>query len=105
MFGLGAPELIVILIVALVIFGPKKLPELGKSLGQGIREFRRGTSGLKEELESSFKDEPASPQQANPQQVSAQPVSVNPAATTVIAPTEAVPLAEVKEPETPRSQA
>jgi sec-independent protein translocase protein TatA len=59
MFGLGAPEIIIILLIALVIFGPKKLPELGKSLGQGIREFRRGTSGLKEELESSFKDEPA----------------------------------------------
>lgn len=59
MFGLGPGEIIAILLVALVIFGPKKLPELGKSLGQGIREFRRGTSGLKEELESSFKDEPA----------------------------------------------
>ena len=59
MFGLGAPEIIVILLIALVIFGPKKLPELGKSLGQGIREFRRGTAGLKEELESSFKDDPA----------------------------------------------
>ncbi|WP_084473917.1 Sec-independent protein translocase subunit TatA/TatB, partial [Deinococcus pimensis] len=59
MFGLGAPEILVILLIALVIFGPKKLPELGKSLGQGIREFRRGTNGLKEELESSFKDEPA----------------------------------------------
>jgi len=58
MFGLGAPELIAILLVALVIFGPKKLPELGKSLGHGIREFRRGTSGLKDELEASFKDEP-----------------------------------------------
>lgn len=59
MFGLGPAEIIVILVIALVIFGPKKLPELGKSLGQGIREFRRGTAGLKEELESSFKDEPA----------------------------------------------
>lgn len=59
MFNLGPGEIILILLAALLIFGPKKLPELGKSLGQGIREFRRGTSGLKEELESSFKDEPA----------------------------------------------
>lgn len=59
MFGLGAPEIIVILVVALLVFGPKKLPDLGRSLGQGIREFKRGTAGLKEELESSFKDEPA----------------------------------------------
>jgi len=59
MFGLGAPEIIAILLIALVIFGPKKLPELGKSLGQGIREFRRGSQGIREELESSFKDDPA----------------------------------------------
>ena len=73
MFGLGAPEIIIILVIALVVFGPKKLPDLGKSLGQGIREFRKSTSGLKEELESSFKDEPA-----------AQPAPVQ---RTVIAPT------------------
>jgi sec-independent protein translocase protein TatA len=41
MFGLGATELIVILVVALLIFGPGKLPELGASLGKGIRDFRR----------------------------------------------------------------
>ncbi len=45
MFGsLGAPELIVILIVALVIFGPSKLPELGKSLGEAIRGFKKTMS-------------------------------------------------------------
>ncbi len=96
MFGLGAPELIIILVVALIIFGPKKLPELGKSLGQGIREFRRGTSGLKEELESSFRDEPVSTQA-----VSTQAVSTKPNATTVLAPEAAPEVAapEVKEPE------
>lgn len=57
MFGLGPAEIVIILLVALVIFGPKKLPEMGKSLGQGIREFRRSTAGIKEELESSFRDE------------------------------------------------
>ena len=41
MFGLGFPELVVILIVALVIFGPSKLPELGSGLGQGLRDFRK----------------------------------------------------------------
>ncbi len=58
--NLGAPEIITILVVALLIFGPKKLPELGRGLGSGIREFRKGTQGLKDELEQSFKDEPAS---------------------------------------------
>lgn len=47
-----------ILLVALVVFGPRKLPELGKSLGAGLREFRRSTQGLKEELEGSFKEPP-----------------------------------------------
>jgi len=46
MFGTfsHAPELIIVLIIALVIFGPKKLPDLGKGLGQGIREFRRANN-------------------------------------------------------------
>jgi TatA/E family protein of Tat protein translocase len=44
---LGVPELIVIFIVALVVFGPKKLPELGKSLGRGLREFNKAKSELK----------------------------------------------------------
>ncbi|WP_221088564.1 twin-arginine translocase TatA/TatE family subunit [Deinococcus aquaedulcis] len=48
--NLGPAELIVILLVALVVFGPRKLPELGKSLGHGLREFRRSTQGLKEDL-------------------------------------------------------
>jgi sec-independent protein translocase protein TatA len=41
MFGLGFPELIVILVVALLIFGPGKLPEIGSALGQGLRDFQR----------------------------------------------------------------
>ncbi|WP_342766820.1 twin-arginine translocase TatA/TatE family subunit [Deinococcus irradiatisoli] len=55
------PEILLILVAALLIFGPKKLPDLGRSLGNGIREFRKGTQGLKDELEGSFKDEPAMP--------------------------------------------
>ncbi len=43
-FGIGPLEIVVVLIIALVVFGPKRLPELGKSLGEGIREFR-GTMG------------------------------------------------------------
>jgi sec-independent protein translocase protein TatA len=48
----GWPELLIILVVALVIFGPKRLPDLGKSLGRGIREFRNGVSGLHDHVES-----------------------------------------------------
>ncbi|SMB94290.1 twin-arginine translocase TatA/TatE family subunit [Deinococcus hopiensis] len=71
--SLGAPEIIVILIIALVVFGPRKLPELGKSLGAGIREFRRSTQGLKEELEIGLR-EPTSTQHTPPQTILAQAV-------------------------------
>ena len=54
--NLGFPEIMIILVVALLVFGPKKLPDLGRSLGNGIREFRKGTQGLKEELEGSLKE-------------------------------------------------
>lgn len=45
MFNLGMPELILILVIALVVFGPGKLPEVGRAVGRGIQEFRRATSG------------------------------------------------------------
>ena len=50
MFGIGATELIVILVVALLVIGPKKLPELARSLGRGLAEFRRATGDVTEEL-------------------------------------------------------
>jgi sec-independent protein translocase protein TatA len=43
-FGFGLQELVIILVIALIIFGGKKLPELGSGLGKAIREFKRGTS-------------------------------------------------------------
>ncbi|MFQ5665212.1 MAG: twin-arginine translocase TatA/TatE family subunit [Candidatus Binatia bacterium] len=45
MFGIGIPELLVILVIALVIFGPGKLPEIGGALGKGIRDFRKAFEG------------------------------------------------------------
>jgi TatA/E family protein of Tat protein translocase len=53
---LGISEMVVIFIVALLVFGPKKLPELGKSLGKGIREFRKATDELKSTWEEQVKD-------------------------------------------------
>ncbi|MFH0726289.1 MAG: twin-arginine translocase TatA/TatE family subunit [Pseudomonadota bacterium] len=50
MFGMGMPEILVILAVALIVIGPKKLPDLAKSLGRAIGEFRKATTDLKESL-------------------------------------------------------
>ena len=56
MFGsLGMPELIVIFVIALIVFGPRKLPELGRSLGRGIAEFKKATNDLQNTLEQEIK--------------------------------------------------
>jgi sec-independent protein translocase protein TatA len=54
--NIGPLELAIVLIIALVVFGPKRLPELGRSLGRGIREFRGSVSGEREEHEEREKD-------------------------------------------------
>jgi sec-independent protein translocase protein TatB len=51
MFGIGMPELILIAALALIVLGPKKLPDLAKSMGRAVREFRKATSELKETLQ------------------------------------------------------
>lgn len=76
--SLGAPELLVILLIALVVFGPRKLPELGKSLGHGLREFRRSTSAVTDELRREMDSAAPAPAVAAPAMPAAQaaPVSV-----------------------------
>jgi sec-independent protein translocase protein TatA len=45
MSGIGAPELVIVLVIALIVLGPKKLPEFGRSLGKGMREFKESIGG------------------------------------------------------------
>ena len=59
MFGIGMPELLIILVVALLVLGPRKLPEVARSLGRGIGEFRRASTDLRNSL-SALPDEPES---------------------------------------------
>ena len=58
MFGsIGAPEIVLIFIVALLIFGPRKLPELGRALGRTITDFRRATQDIKNTLEKEIEED------------------------------------------------
>ena len=53
MFGVGMPELLVIFVVALIVLGPNRLPEIARMLGKAMGEFRKATSGLTDELENA----------------------------------------------------
>ncbi len=70
MFGpLGFPELLFILVLALLIFGPKRLPEMGRTLGKGLSEFRRATNDLKRTIDTELAavDEERKPAPVRPQ--------------------------------------
>ena len=66
MFGLGVQELIIIFLIIMVLFGAKKLPEMGKGLGRGIREFKRAS-------EQASDDEPEQPAKDAPTKVESKP--------------------------------
>lgn len=61
MFGIGMPELLVILVIAIIFIGPSKLPDVARALGRGLREFRRATDDLKNSID--LESHVVSPQQ------------------------------------------
>ncbi len=57
MFGIGMQELILIAIIALIVVGPKKLPDLAKTLGKGFSEFKKATEGMTDDLKETMKED------------------------------------------------
>ena len=57
MFGIGTPEILIILFIILLLFGSKKIPELAKGLGRGIKEFKKASNDLKDEVNKSIDSE------------------------------------------------
>ena len=85
--SIGWPELLIVLVIALVIFGPKRLPDMGRQLGKGLREFRKATSEIQDHFDLSLEDKDDKDKETGG--------DVRPAAATV-------PVAETTVAETPR---
>ena len=80
MFGsIGMPELIVIFVIALILFGPRKLPELGRSLGRSLNEFKRASNELRNSLEEEVRLDEQREAQAKARPDAADPVRPRPA--------------------------
>ncbi len=107
--SIGWPEIIIVLVIVLIIFGPKRLPHLGKSIGQSIRGFKRGVSGEDDQEKEQIEAPPAQlsqTQESAPAQPVPQPAPVEqaaqPVATTQTA-QQAAPEAAPLPPEPPAS--
>ena len=106
MFGIGVPELVLILIIGLIVFGPGKLPEMGRTLGKGIREFRKASNALSQAINAP--ETPPQPPAAAPKPQAVEQ-NVTPAAAAPQSPAKPQPetakAPEAKAPEAPAYEA
>ena len=77
MFGIGFQEMLIILVVVLIFFGPKRLPDLAKSLGKGIAEFKKASEEVKKGIDDAMKEETAK-DETRPPVAAAPPESPQP---------------------------
>ncbi len=92
---LGGPEVLLIMLVALLLFGSQRLPDLARSLGKSIREFKKATSGLEEELRRAMEAPPP-----RPRQPAAPPAPAGPPSDASRAPANEPPPASAKHADT-----
>jgi Tat protein translocase TatB subunit len=104
MFNVGMPELVVILVVALIVLGPKRLPEVARTLGKAMAEFRKATSGLTQELENAramLEDEARKASDPTPNRIAAAPGAVPKGSSAPPAEPPEAPATEPARPATP----
>jgi TatA/E family protein of Tat protein translocase len=101
--SVGMPELIIILVIALIIFGPRKLPELGRSLGKSIGEFRKASNELKSTLEEEIRLEEQKEQRAKVEAEQASAVAAGAVTPTAPAAEPLVPPVDDREPTVSRT--
>jgi TatA/E family protein of Tat protein translocase len=101
MFGVGFQELLVILVIALLIFGPKKLPELARSMGRAFAEFRRASTELRQHLDFNEPLPPPPPRPApEPEKALAEPDKALPEPDKALAEPKPEPSPELPAPKT-----
>lgn len=73
MFGIGFQEMLLILVVVLIFFGPKRLPDLAKSIGKGLAEFKKASDDVKKSIDDAMKEETVKAEDAKEESAKAEP--------------------------------